>query len=561
MSPVVSETAGCDSAVSGGTALSGTVTSTVTSAGSPPCTPVHDTRAVSSQPAPASVSMSPTDGAASASTGTSLFYLTRCFLKDIVGDNPSTLTVMSVAAKLGCEKRRVYDLLNIGEALGIVEHFQRSTYRWVGSRNLRSRVVSRALESQGKVALIQAKSKGKSAYSPALQTTISPLRALATVAHASPSFSGFVSRSSCGRLADLSSAMVHVLISSPHALSLEAIDSQIGNRTRQSGDKDFRTVQRRLYDVANVLVALDLVQKKRGPTTLARRSQTVYQWVSAGVPDETTIRTRHDAMCKERASKAGIPKHDGFDAGAAFSDGDDDCDSLAKVLVDLGTVSEPPMGFCRDRSKERERIEALNRKARARSAPTTPSEREVVEFSFGGSLLSSHSPLLTHVSGHGLTPKTAPNRTVPFKDLSRALSSPAVLPVPRLPVQVVRITPVEPKAPAFVPASTPCVSMSKHPMPQPEVDTVRVGSPRVLDAATPRVVCRPALQALRQPLSVRQPPVSTVTAGGHSLPPVRRMCQVLAPRPTHNDENNPQQSMAPASPRMKRERVVQVRLQ
>jgi transcription factor E2F7/8 len=64
----------------------------------------------------------------------SLMELTRKFINKFEGAPSTTLMLDRVTSELGVERRRIYDIINIMESLGVVNKIKKNVYQWKGLR-------------------------------------------------------------------------------------------------------------------------------------------------------------------------------------------------------------------------------------------------------------------------------------------------------------------------------------------------------------------------------------------------------------------------------------------
>mmetsp|Transcript_7115 Transcript_7115/g.13962 ORF Transcript_7115/g.13962 Transcript_7115/m.13962 type:complete len:324 (+) Transcript_7115:187-1158(+) len=178
----------------------------------------------------------------------SLGLLTLSFLALSTPPKPPTLTVDGSAIKLGVERRRVYDVVNILSSLGIVRRLQKNTYENMGMGGVTQ--VLRNLRDEG------IRSDSTRDYVGMGVVTAQELQSI--LASTSTPVSAETGKS-LGNL--LHSFLSLFLLSSPGAtLSLnDASRAILGADGEQ--EKGGKTKVRRLYDIANVCVSLRVLEK------------------------------------------------------------------------------------------------------------------------------------------------------------------------------------------------------------------------------------------------------------------------------------------------------------
>lgn len=80
------------------------------------------------------------------------------------GDGPVEIQLDSTAARLGVEKRRMYDIINILEAMQCAVHKRKNTYLWHGGSRLNSFL--KMLKKQGEHLKLSEALRGKAPKPP-----------------------------------------------------------------------------------------------------------------------------------------------------------------------------------------------------------------------------------------------------------------------------------------------------------------------------------------------------------------------------------------------------------
>ncbi|XP_011659112.1 E2F transcription factor-like E2FE isoform X2 [Cucumis sativus] len=193
----------------------------------------------------------------------SLGLLCSNFLRLYDRDDIQLISLDNAASRLGVERRRIYDIVNVLESVGILCRKAKNQYRWIGYSG-----IPKALRK-----LKEEDSKGNSSSaidandrSSLIDDEEETCSDLTSVSHDSISV---ISKSSTSvrcenrrekSLALLTQNFVKLFVcSSAHLISLdEAAKLLLGNGESVS---IMRSKVRRLYDIANVLAALHLIEK------------------------------------------------------------------------------------------------------------------------------------------------------------------------------------------------------------------------------------------------------------------------------------------------------------
>ncbi|KAJ2943814.1 hypothetical protein O0L34_g8136 [Tuta absoluta] len=167
------------------------------------------------------------------------------------GNGPVEIQLDSTAARLGVEKRRMYDIINILEAMQCAVHKRKNTYLWHGGARLNSFL--KMLKEQGENLRLSEALRGKAPKPPAPK------------------------HKTLGVLAQR--FLMLFLVEKPNTLiNLEMavgvlIDTTSRNRTQLSPeqqDRQHKSKVRRLYDIANVLISIGLIEKVSGNLILKK---------------------------------------------------------------------------------------------------------------------------------------------------------------------------------------------------------------------------------------------------------------------------------------------------
>ncbi|KAJ0181301.1 hypothetical protein K1T71_003386 [Dendrolimus kikuchii] len=155
------------------------------------------------------------------------------------------------AARLGVEKRRMYDIINILEAMQCAVHKKKNTYLWHGGSRLNSFL--KMLKKQGEALRLSDALRGRAPKPPAPK------------------------HKTLGVLAQR--FLMLFLVEPPNTLiNLEMavrvlIDTSNKNKTNLSPeqqDRQHKSKVRRLYDIANVFISIGLIEKVSGNLILKK---------------------------------------------------------------------------------------------------------------------------------------------------------------------------------------------------------------------------------------------------------------------------------------------------
>lgn len=172
-------------------------------------------------------------------------------LYPLYGDGPVEIQLDITATRLGVEKRRMYDIINILEAMQCAVHKRKNTYLWHGGSRLNSFL--KMLKKQGEHLKLSDALRGKAPKPP-------------TPKH-----------KTLGVLAQR--FLMLFLVEPPNTLiNLEMavrvlIDTT--NKTKtvispEQQDRQHKSKVRRLYDIANVFISIGLIEKVSGNLILKK---------------------------------------------------------------------------------------------------------------------------------------------------------------------------------------------------------------------------------------------------------------------------------------------------
>ncbi|TMW66770.1 hypothetical protein Poli38472_014082 [Pythium oligandrum] len=229
----------------------------------------------------------------------SLGLLCENFLKLYRSDQVSEICLDRAAAQLGVERRRIYDIVNILESIHLVSRKSKNLYNWHG---LSALPVSTAAMKQ-KYADAQNEGSGGYDYN-------------------------FKDRRRGKSLSKLSQMFVQLFLKKDQCIiPLDQAAKQLIQMEESENEEDrlLKTKIRRLYDVANVLVSVGLIEKLQ----LSNSRKPVFRWKNRTGSESEAVATEASevdgsmqvddvsiAAVKDEAAKNSSPSSEESDNGA-----------------------------------------------------------------------------------------------------------------------------------------------------------------------------------------------------------------------------------------------------
>jgi hypothetical protein len=184
----------------------------------------------------------------------SLGELSKKFLMMFGRVEKCVISLETVTQELGVERRRIYDIINILESLGVVFRKGKNNYQWNG------------LSSIHQTILRIEKEISSSKYS----KTISSDDDLSDDEEDSQNGKSSKKEKSLGLL---SNGYIKLFLTCKNIISLEQAAKKLSSENIE--ENKIKTKVRRLYDIANVFTALGLIKK----TCLEDSRKPAFQWV------------------------------------------------------------------------------------------------------------------------------------------------------------------------------------------------------------------------------------------------------------------------------------------
>lgn len=194
------------------------------------------------------------------------------------GDGPVEIQLDSTAARLGVEKRRMYDIINILEAMQCAVHKRKNTYLWHGGARLNSFL--KMLKKQGEHLRLSEALRGKAPKPPTpkhktlgvlaqrflmlflVEPPVRNILECAIILHY------YIFMTSSQEMFYFQNTLINLEM----AVRV-LIDTSSKNKTvlsPEQQDRQHKSKVRRLYDIANVFISIGLIEKVSGNLILKK---------------------------------------------------------------------------------------------------------------------------------------------------------------------------------------------------------------------------------------------------------------------------------------------------
>lgn len=203
------------------------------------------------------------------------------------------VVVDALAQELGVERRRVYDVVNILEALLMVVKLGKNTYEYLGREHM-PRILA-LLEHHNEVSPPGLIPPGKNGLPKSLSKLTQQF------------IQCFLQEGGPVLSLNEASDMIHgVATEAELALMFSDTLPTDKKELEAAAQRGLKTKIRRLYDVANVLTAVGLLEKEEPTNRLRRRPQ--YRWTGPPRADLQKVYAALPGECKDRRSPFELPE-------------------------------------------------------------------------------------------------------------------------------------------------------------------------------------------------------------------------------------------------------------
>lgn len=202
-------------------------------------------------------------------------------------ETPRRMVIDEVAKTLGTERRRVYDIINVLESLNMAARIQKNMYQWVGNLYLEETLgglksIALKLNLKAQVEALHSNEGNRKFRVPKWTKTNWNVDGEEKVETRREKSLGIL----CQKF-----LMLLLVSPAPYLLSLDDALKMLMGNTCEDGER-LRTRGRRLYDIANVLTSLGLVQR----IPLAKGFRYIGPQVEAIPSEDNGPRLRHSLL-------------------------------------------------------------------------------------------------------------------------------------------------------------------------------------------------------------------------------------------------------------------------